>query len=131
MKFRQVGGIQSLISENFVNTKVFLGNKSSLLIGQFVQHPGGHCGGVSPQEVLGCLLHLPVVAVALGPVAPDTVHPGDLVQVGLGEVLGGSGVRDEEGVVSISSRMLLRLIISNILHLYCMRMFLRLKSQVS
>ena len=59
------------------------------------------------------------------------MHLAHLVQVGLGEVFGGGGVRDEEGVVGISSRMLLRLKISNIFHLYCKRMFLRLKSQVS
>ena len=37
------------------------------------------------------------------------MHLAHLVQVGLGEVFRGGGVRDEEGVVGISSRMLLRL----------------------
>ena len=110
MKLRQVSGIQSLISENFVNTEVFLRHKPSLLVGQLVQHPGRHGGGVGPQQVLGGLLHLPVVAVPLGPVTAHAVDGRDLVQVVLGEVFGGGRVRDEEGVVGVSGRMLLRLI---------------------
>ena len=59
------------------------------------------------------------------------MHLAHLVQVGLGEMFGGGGVGDEEGVMGISSRMLLRLKLEmNQTYFSCIvrrRMFLRLK----
>ena len=104
-----MGGVQRLVPEHFVDAEIFLRLEAALLVSQPVEHPGRHCRGVSPQQVLGGLLSLPVIAVASGAVASLAVDSLDSLQVVGGEMFGGGGVTDEESVVSISGRMLLRL----------------------
>ena len=109
MELSQVSGVQGLVPEDFVYAEIFLRLEAALLVGQSVQHPGRHCRGVSPQQVLSGLLHLPVVAVPSGAVAALAVDRLDSLQVVGGEMFAGARLTDEESVVSISGRMLLRL----------------------
>ena len=108
VELRKVGRVQRLVPEHPVDGEVFL-RSELLLLCELVQHPCRHGCGVSPQQVLGRLVQLPVVAVALGSVAAAAVHLPHPLQVLAGEVLRGGGIRDEECVVSIPGWVLLRL----------------------
>ena len=95
--------------EHFVDTEILLRHEAPLLVGQIVEHTGGHGRSVGPQEVLGRLLLLPVVSVALGTKSATAVNFLNFLQIVLGKVFCCGRVRDEESVVGISCWMLLRL----------------------
>lgn len=64
VKLRQVGGIQGLVPEDAINGEVFDG-RELLLLPHLVQHAGANGCRVRAQNILLCLLQLPVIPVTV------------------------------------------------------------------
>mmetsp|Transcript_3842 Transcript_3842/g.8815 ORF Transcript_3842/g.8815 Transcript_3842/m.8815 type:complete len:412 (+) Transcript_3842:504-1739(+) len=109
--------VHALVAEDAVNGKVPLGLEDAppvllVLLGQLVQHARGHRRRVRPQNVLLRLGQLPVVPVPDAAKAPDFVHFPHPLQVVLGDppvAVRPIRPRQEEGVVRVARRVLLRL----------------------
>ena len=65
VKLCQVSRIQGLIAEHSVDGEVFDGMEL-LLLAQLIEHACSDCSRVSTEDVLLCLLQLPVILIAVG-----------------------------------------------------------------
>ena len=100
--------VQRLVPEHPVDREILLGTEL-LLLRQLVEHPSADRSRVGSQKILSRLFFFPVVPVTLAAetaLAVDVLH---LLQVLAREVLAVGRVADEEGVVGVPGRVLLRL----------------------
>eukprot|EP01137_Pigoraptor_chileana_P025788 Opistho-2@95806 len=100
--------VERLVAEDAVDAEVLDGRKR-LLLCKLVEHTRRHGRRVGAENILASLLHLPVVAVsdrAIAALFVDVLHALQIVRRNV-ECL--CGIPDEERVVAITCRVLLRL----------------------